>query len=151
MKRWRKGEAEVDALLRDGSLDRVPGTQADGSAWLERSRQILASAREIAGEDPESAYVLAYDAARHVCVSLLAQQGIRATSKGGHYALELTVRAQFGPTFRAFGTLRRRRNELEYPSYPGASVELDELHEAFEICDRLEQAAGALLKELGLF
>jgi hypothetical protein len=149
--RWRKGEADVEELLRDGSLDRVHGAGADGAAWLERSRRILSSARDIAADDPESAYVLAYDAARHVCVSLLAQQGIRATSKGGHYAVEVVVRAQFGPAFREFGTLRRRRNELEYPSYPGASVEADELGQAFATCERLAEAAAALVGELALF
>lgn len=42
----------------------------------------------------------------------------RPTTAGGHYAIEETIRAQFGPVLRAFGGLRRRRNELEYPLYP---------------------------------
>jgi len=149
--RWRKGEAEVEKLLREGSLDRVHGAQADGALWLERSRRILVSAAGIATDDPESAYVLVYDAARHLCVGLLAQQGIRATSKGGHYAVETVVRAQFGAVFREFGTLRRRRNELEYPAYPGESVDPDELVEAVASCRRLDEAATAIIGELGLF
>jgi hypothetical protein len=149
--RWTKGEAEVEKLIREGALDRVRGAQADGAVWLERSRRILASAEGIAADDPESSYVLVYDAARHVCVSLLAQQGIRATSKGGHYAVELVVRAQFGPAFRDFGTLRRRRNELEYPAFPGESVEPHELAEAITVCRRLDEAAVVLLPELSLF
>jgi hypothetical protein len=149
--RWRKGEADVEKLLREASLDRIHGAASDGSVWLARAARILASAEGIAADDPESAYVLAYDAARHVCVGLLAQQGIRATSKGGHYAVEVVVRAQFGPVFRDFGTLRRRRNELEYPAYPGASVEPDELTQAFEACRRLDDAARKLVGELSLF
>jgi hypothetical protein len=34
------------------------------------------------------------------------------------YAIEEVIRAQFGPALRAFGGLRRRRNELEYPLHP---------------------------------
>jgi hypothetical protein len=149
--RWRKGEAEVDRLLREAALDRVPGAAADGTAWLDRAQRIRVSAEGIARDDPESAYVLVYDAARHVCVGLLAQQGIRATSKGGHCAVELAVRAQFGPLFREFGTLRRRRNELEYPAYPGVSVEPDELEQALAICRRLQDAADQLVGRLALF
>ena len=53
--------------------------------------------------DAYSAYVLAYDAARIACIALLAQQGLRATTSGGHYAVERTVRAT-------------------WPSSPGAGV-----------------------------
>jgi phage tail tape-measure protein len=37
--------------------------------------------------------VLAYDAARQACVALLAQQGLRPTTAGGHYAVEEIIRA----------------------------------------------------------
>ena len=36
---------------------------------------------------PDSSVVLAYDAARQACVALLAQQGLRPTTAGGHYAV----------------------------------------------------------------
>jgi hypothetical protein len=45
--------------------------------------------------------VLSYDAARQACVSLLAQQGLRPTTSGGHYAIEEVIRAQFGGSLRA--------------------------------------------------
>jgi hypothetical protein len=35
---------------------------------------------------------------------------MRATTNGGHYALERVIRAQFGEGFRPFADLRRRRN-----------------------------------------
>ena len=35
-------------------------------------------------------------AARQACVALLAQQGLRPTTAGGHYAVEEAIRAQFG-------------------------------------------------------
>jgi hypothetical protein len=45
-------------------------------------------ARLIADTDAESAYVTAYDAARFALVGVLAQQGLRATQKGGHLTVE---------------------------------------------------------------
>jgi hypothetical protein len=48
--------------------------------------------------DAYSAYVLGYDAARFAFIALLAQQGLRATSSGGHYVVVTS-----GP-----GSVRRR-------------------------------------------
>jgi hypothetical protein len=82
---------------------------------LEQARRTASTAARLVSSDAHSAHVLAYDAARFACIALLAQQGLRATTSGGHYAAEQAVRAQFGDGFRPFGSLRRRRNELEYP------------------------------------
>ena len=89
---------------------------------LDKAQRTLDTARTIAAADPNSAYTLAYEAARHAGTALLAQQGLRPTSRGGHYALERALRGQFGQGFRAFGTMRRRRNELEYPDLPDESA-----------------------------
>ena len=149
--RWRKGEAEVERLIAEKSLERLSGAQADGLPWLDKAHRTLTTAEGIGDGDPESAYVLAYDAARHACAGLLAQQGLRSTSKGGHYAVELAVRGQFADAFRPFGTLRRRRNELEYPSYPGERIEPEEVQEALSTAGDLVTNAGKLLGQLGLF
>ena len=116
--RWSNGEAAVERLLAAGHVERVQGAQADGASWLDRARRGLEAARVIAETAPDSSVVLAYDAARQACVALLAQQGLRPTTAGGHYVIEEVIRAQFGPALRSFGGLRRRRNELEYPLYP---------------------------------
>jgi hypothetical protein len=76
--------------------------------------QRLETAAAVVDDDPESAFVLAYDAARFVGDALLAQQGLRPTQVGGHLAVSDAVRAQFGGPFVALNSLRRR-NELEYP------------------------------------
>lgn len=78
----------------------------------------METARSTVERDPNSAFVLAHDASRQALTALLVEQGLRPTTKGGHYAVEQAVRAQFGPGFRQFGALRRRRNELEYPNGP---------------------------------
>jgi hypothetical protein len=149
--RWRKGETELERLLAEKSLERLVGAQADGLPWIDKAQRTLVTAEGIGDGDPESAYVLAYDAARHACAGLLAQQGIRSTSKGGHYAVELAIRCQFGDAFRHFGTLRRRRNELEYPAYPGERVEPEEVEQALGLAQTLVTNADKLIRQLGLF
>jgi HEPN domain-containing protein len=149
--RWSTGEAEVERLLGQESIERVRGAQADGESWLERARRGLDAARIIAAAAPDSSIILAYDAARQACVALLAQQGLRPTTSGGHYAVEEAIRAQFGTSLRAFGGLRRRRNELEYPLFPTESADADEAAEALTTAGEIIDAVARLLPNLGLF
>jgi hypothetical protein len=149
--RWSAGEAEVERLLDQGSIERVQGAQADGESWLERARRGLDAARIVAEAAPDSSIILAYDAARQACVALLAQQGLRPTTSGGHYAIEEAIRAQFGPTLRAFGGLRRRRSELEYPLYPTERASAAEAAEALKTADEIIDAVTRLLPNLGFF
>jgi len=111
----------------------------------------LETARSAVERDPDSAFVLAYDAARQALTGLLAQQGLRPTTKGGHYAVELAVKAQFGPGFRQFGALRRRRNELEYPQRPGDDATLEEASESIAHARQIINVAESLLDQLDLF
>lgn len=94
---------------------------------------------------------MAYDAARQAATALLAHQGLRPSTKGGHYAVEMAVRAQFGPGFRQFGALRRRRNELEYPERPGDDATVEEASESVEHAQAIVTAANGLIDQLGLF
>jgi hypothetical protein len=149
MTRWPRGEAEVEDLLRGGQLQQVTGAQTDGQPFLDKARRVLTTATSLVAADPESAYVLAYDAARHAATALLAHQGLRATSKGGHYAVDLTLRAQFGTGFRSFSALRRRRNELEYPENPAETIDTDEAQQAVTDAGALIDAATRLLPTIG--
>lgn len=151
MARWARGASDVEALLAAGDLQKLTGDAADGERLLQRSRVTLATARSATENDPDSAFVLAYDAARQALTALLAHQGLRPTTKGGHYAVEQAVRAQFGPGFRQFGALRRRRNELEYPERPGDDATADEAREAVDKAQTMIDAASGLIGELGLF
>jgi HEPN domain-containing protein len=149
--RWSVGEATIDRLLAAGHLERVQGAQADGTSWLDRARRGLEAAQVLAETAPDSSVVLAYDAARQACVALLAQQGLRPTTAGGHYVIEEVIRAQFGPTLRAFGGLRRRRNELEYPLYPTEQASAAEATETLQTAAEIIDAAGKLVANLGFF
>jgi hypothetical protein len=149
--RWQRGEADVEQLVGRGELELVTGSQADGTALLAQARRTARTAAGLVQTDTHSTYVLAYDAARFACNALLAQQGLRATTSGGHYAVERAVRAQFGQGFRAFGDLRRRRNELEYPRLSSDTPTTEEAQEAVDDAERLIAGAAHLIGELSFF
>ena len=116
MSPWTRGSDEVDALLAARHLKRVTGADVGTRALMKRAQQLITSARSLVESDPVTAYIVAYDAAKHAGAALLAEQNLRATGEGGHVAIERTLDAQFGPPFARFGGLRRRRNELDYPA-----------------------------------
>lgn len=151
MVRWKRGEAEVEALMKAGELQQLTGDAANGQRLLAKAAVTLETARTAVERDPDSAFVLAYDASRQALTGLLAHQGLRPTTKGGHYAVEQAIRAQFAPGFRQFGALRRRRNELEYPDRPGDDATIDEAKESIEQAQAIITAAEHLLDQLGLF
>lgn len=151
MSRWQRGEAQVEQLVRERELEHVTGAAANGTPLLTQAGKTAATAASLVQVDAYSAYILAYDAARFACIALLAQQGMRATTNGGHYAVERAVRAQFGEGFRPFADLRRRRNELEYPRLPADTATTDEAQQAVEVARRLIAAARELLDRLSFF
>jgi len=151
MVRWQLGQAEVEGLVAAGDLQKLTGEAANGERFIEKAAVTLETARTAIDRDPDSAFVLAYDAARQALTALLAHQGLRATTKGGRYAVEQAARAQFGPGFRQFGALRRRRNELEYPQRPGDDATIDEATEAVDDAQAIITAARGRLDQLGLF
>lgn len=151
MVRWTRGGAEVEALIASGELQELMGDAANGERLLQKATTTLETARSAISTDPDSAFVLAYDAARQALTGLLAHQGLRPTTKGGHYAVERAVRAQFGVGFRQFGALRRRRNELEYPERPDDDASTAEAAEAVDNAEAIITAAAALLDQVGLF
>src|SRR5665648_656726 len=99
MSRWPRGEAEIEQLIATKQLQQVIGGQANGAHLLQKASRTLETAGEIADQDPDSAYVLAYDAARYAGTAILAQQGLRPTTSGGHYAVEVALRAQSATGF----------------------------------------------------
>lgn len=153
MSRWPIGEADIERLItaRPPDLQHVRGGQAHGEHLLDKAVRTLATAVAISTDDPDSCFVLAYDASRYAATALLAQQGLRPTTSGGHYAVDIALRAQFGSGFRSFGALRRRRNELEYPSGPGETTTEAEALQAIEDATGIVRAARQLLPTLGLF
>jgi len=100
--------------------------------------------------DLTGAYQLAYDALRKSAASLLAVQGLRATSRGGHVAVQRAVAAQFGTTvqaFRSFSRIRRTRNNLEYPDTDTPDPTGDDVADAITTGQNARNAAATILDQ----
>jgi hypothetical protein len=146
---WERGRADIERLIADGELERV--TPSD-----EVARRLLADAEAHIGlaskgveDDPAGALQLSYDAARKASAGLLAVQGLRATTRGGHIAVIDAVRAQFNDRGRmdVFGRLhplRRRRNRTEYPDLDSPGVNEDDARQALDTASAVVDAAKRL-------
>lgn len=151
MARWSCGASEIEKLIAGGELETLTESAAMGSALLTKANATLATARRIIESDPSSALVLACDAARSAAMALLAQQGLRPTSKGGHYADERVLRAQFGDKFREFGALRRLRHEWEYLRLSEYQAIREEAARSAAAAHEIIQASEDLIGDMDLF
>jgi len=149
---WTTGHDTITGLIAAGHLARIVGDAANGDYLLDQGRQRLASARLIAETDPVGSFELAYDGIRQAAVALLAQQGLRAKIEGGHAGTSQAVRAQFGHEFDWFDTMRRLRNQLEYPQSP-ADMFIDggDLTAALDYAGRIIAAAEQLIPSLTIW
>lgn len=148
---WHKGEATIEQLLQAGELSRVADGEVGESSWIATANKRLASAIAIRASDPESAFILTYEAVHAAGMGILARQGLRPTVKGGHVAIESALKAQFHPYFEAYGWMRRTRNQQMYPSFPGEVIESNTLDEAIEDAEEIIAAAEKLMSSLTLF
>jgi hypothetical protein len=110
----------------------------------------LRSSRAIAGDDPEGAYALLYDAARKAVDAHMSAAGYRASKvrPGSHEAIALYAREVFAGEYlddgRALDRMRKQRNKAEYQAWHISAGRLagDLVH-----ADRLVEAVR---RELGL-
>ena len=116
----------------------------------------MTSALATAADDPEGALALAYDAARKTATALLAHQGLRPTSAGGHIAVVEAMNAQFPGVsgLKSIDRIRRRRNQAEYPDPQHYDpINSDEVDDAVESAQACISAAEKLIAapQLGIF
>jgi HEPN domain len=156
MPRWRKGEDVIDSLLDKQHLQRVTADPATAEALIVMSDHHVRSASKLCDSDPEGAFSLAYDAARKAATALLAHQGLRPTTAGGHLAVVEATSAQFPGVggLRSLDRLRRRRNQSEYPDPTGYDpMTTQEAADAVIVAETTISAARRLLgvAQLGVF
>jgi hypothetical protein len=116
---WATGIETIKAMITAANLQKVAPSRDAAHHFLVQAAGHIDSAERVAAADPTDAYSLLYDAARKSLAAVLQTQGLRATSKGGHYAIQEAINAQFPgspprETFRSFRRLRRTRNQVEY-------------------------------------
>jgi hypothetical protein len=148
---WQPGRHRIEELLAAGELEQVTAADTVARRMLEDAGRHLGTAAAAAGTgDLAGAYQLAYDALRKSAASLLSAQGLRATSRGGHLAVQEAVIAQFGATarvFRSFGRIRRARNSFEYPSTTTPGPSPDDVTDAIIVATQARDAAATILDQ----
>ena len=114
-------------MIERRELTQIVANVELGERLLTTARQHLISAAQLAGSDSYLAYAAVHDAIRKALSALLQVQGLRATTSGGHLAVQHAIQAQFGPSMgsllRPVDRIRSTRHEAEYP---GQSTYIDE-------------------------
>src|SRR5205814_10054823 len=142
-------------MLSRGELERVPPGRDHADLLLPHAHQHLKSAEAVIAIDPTGAYQLLYDAARKALGSVLENQGLRATSRGGHIAVLDAVSAQLDPplggVLRPFDRLRRRRNQAEYPSAGQPTFSADDVARDLPKVREIVETATKVLDQLSAY
>jgi hypothetical protein len=75
---------------------------------------------------------------------------LRATSRGGHIAVQDAVTAQFGATvraFKSFSRIRRTRNTFEYPDTDTGGPTSNDVQDAVTTATNAKNAATTILDQ----
>jgi hypothetical protein len=113
-------EADVEALVAEGVLDRVPPDLEEARRELATAELHLQGAEAAAGVDPTGAFTLAYDAGRKAVVAHMRAHGLRVRSRfgahyqTGRYASASLVARGIDEHLVAFVNMREVRNDTEY-------------------------------------
>jgi uncharacterized protein (UPF0332 family) len=150
---WALGRDTVIAMLDAGELEQVAPNHEFAQTLIGKARKHLVTAGLICDTDPEIAFDALYTAARLSVTALLATQGLRPTTRGGHTAPINAVRAQLGDhakALRSYDRLRITRNRADYPS-PGATLNADDITEGIQRATAIVETAATVLPQLPVF
>jgi hypothetical protein len=147
---WERGRADIERLIAGGELERVTPSDDVAARLVADAEAHVALAAKGIEDDPAGALQLSYDASRKASAALLAIQGLRATTRGGHIAVIDAVKAQFNDRggmeiFGRLHALRRRRNRTEYPDLDSPGVNKDDARQALDTAREVVDAAKKLL------
>jgi HEPN domain-containing protein len=147
---WGTGSERIQELINAGELGQVPPDTGLARRMLaDAGRHLATAATAQSTGDLSGAYQLSYDALRKSAASLLEAQGLRATSRGGHIAVQDAVTAQFRSSIRAlrsFSRLRRARNSFEYPSTETPGPSDDDVKDAIRVAREVNDAVDKILE-----
>jgi hypothetical protein len=129
---------ELKAMAERQELEPIERSAAKASALLADARRSLTTCRSIAGVDPKSALLLAWDGiAFPTLTAALALAGYRVTSRMGHHRAAVDAsRLLLGDDalMSRIGGLRRMRDRGMYEMEPPES---HEIADALEDCEDL--------------
>jgi hypothetical protein len=93
--------------------------------------------------------------ARKALAAILENQGLRATSRGGHIAVREAVSAQLDPplgaVLRPFDRIRRRRNQAEYPAAGQPTFQSEEVARDLPKVQELVDMSAKVLDQMSPF
>jgi hypothetical protein len=123
--------------------------------YLEEAKRHLSSSRLTTASDPTGSFQLAYAGSRKALVAVLINQGLRPTSRGGHIAVEHSIRAQLTPpkneVVDGFGWMRSLRNASEYPSFDRPTASEKDAVEAQRLTVRIIEKSAQLLDVMPVY
>jgi hypothetical protein len=144
-RRHARGKRSPTRVAEPGACRQIAGSAG----------QHINSVRLAVAADPEGAYALAYDAARKALAAVLENQGLRATTRGGHLAVYRAARAQLDPplgnVLRPFDRMRRQRDAQEYPSFDAPALTAEDVLEDVAKAEQIIDLAARALDEMSPF
>ena len=153
--RWGQGRATLEQMIDAKELQRVPASREHADRLLVESQRHVASARDIVDSDPEGAYQLLYDGVRKALTAILANEGLRPTTSGGHRAVYTAVAGQLDPpmgaVLRPFDRMRRERHAIEYPAMDAEPVLPEDVSDELPKAEAIIDLAGKVLDEMSPF
>ena len=151
---WERGRDEVLGMLDRSELSQVLADLTMAERLIASARRHLASADQLLEADPELAYSAIHDAVRKAMAALLQAQGLRATTAGGHLAVQHAVKAQFGSSMggllRPVDRIRTTRHRAEYPDV-GTSIDAEAVLADLPAARQLVDAAEKTIEHLPVF
>jgi hypothetical protein len=154
MSSWSRGREEILGMIQRRELTQVVAESELASRMIETAQQHLVSAQLLAGSDSYLAYAALHDAVRKALAALLQVQGLRATTTGGHLAIQHAARAQFGSSMgailRPVDRIRTTRHEGEYPG-PTTWIDQDTVNDDLPAAQAVVDAAAKALPHLSPF
>ncbi|HWH25081.1 MAG TPA: HEPN domain-containing protein [Pseudolysinimonas sp.] len=156
MLRWEQGRAVIDAMIESNRLELVPASRDHANELVGMADTKLVSAAALLDlGDASSAFGLAYDAARLALTAVLAAQGLRPKTSGGHLAVYEAAMAQLDPPMggkiRPFDRLRRTRNEAQYPSFGGQELDQADVRSDLAIASSIVDVARPLIETMPVY
>jgi hypothetical protein len=141
---------ELKAMSERQELEPIERSAEKASALLADARRSLITCRSIAGKDPKSALLLAWDGvAFPTLTAALTLAGYRVTNRMGHHRAAVEAARQLLPAdalLSRIGSIRRMRDRGMYENEP---AELDDVTEALHDCEGLiELVAKAVQRAL---
>jgi hypothetical protein len=152
---WGKGSADIDALIAGRFVQPVAADRNLADLMIAEARRHCASAKATIDGDPTGSFSLAYDASRKALAAILENQGLRATTTGGHRAIEDALRAQLVPPMNleidGFGWMRTLRNSTQYPTAEKPLADRADAAHAHGIAQDLIAMAEKLLDAMPVY